>query len=273
MFDSPFVSYWNPTVDTAAASSMLSIDSLEMSQEVPSFITSGFNGVISPMIRVTHEVLVGWNLIILALVLLLVVVNKQLYPRQFRQILSVPGGPAHTNQLLREWSPMRSFLGFSFMITYIVVIALFVQKTCVIMSRDVARFNDFKVFAIISGFCAAWVLLRFLILSLAGWLFRQKEIVVRQTTVQISVYTLTFLLIQPVLWIILYIPNTIFVWIGIGLLFIAALMRFVIEMIETRVAVKMPPLYIFLYLCSLEIVPLLVLVVAGMRYFVQSAVI
>ena len=87
--------------------------------EVSSFITSGFEGVISPMVRVTHEVLSGWNLIVLAAVLLLVVINKQLYPRQFRQLLSVPGGVAHTNQLLREWTPTRSFIGFSFLISYI----------------------------------------------------------------------------------------------------------------------------------------------------------
>ena len=103
--------------------------------EVSSFITSGFEGVISPMVRVTHEVLSGWNLIVLAAVLLLVVINKQLYPRQFRQLLSVPGGVAHTNQLLREWTPTRSFIGFSFLISYILVISLFVQKTCVIFRR------------------------------------------------------------------------------------------------------------------------------------------
>ena len=102
-------------------------------EEVSSFITSGFEGVISPMVRVTHEVLSGWNLIVLAAVLLLVVINKQLYPRQFRQLLSVPGGVAHTNQLLREWTPTRSFIGFSFLISYIVVIALFVQKTLVVL--------------------------------------------------------------------------------------------------------------------------------------------
>ena len=84
-------------------------------EEVSNFITSGFEGVISPMERVTHEVLSGWNLIILAAVLLLVVLNKQLYPRQFRQLLSVPGGVAHTNQLLREWTPTRSFIGYAFL--------------------------------------------------------------------------------------------------------------------------------------------------------------
>ena len=147
------------------------------------FITSGFEGVISPMVRVTHEVMAGWNLIVLAAVLLLVVINKQLYPRQFRQLLSVPGGVAHTNQLLREWTPTRSFIGFSFLIAYILVISLFIQKTCVVFSRDVLAYNSFHTFSIVCGCVAGWIIIRHLLLALMGWLFRQKELVTRQITV------------------------------------------------------------------------------------------
>ena len=203
--------------------------------EVSSFITSGFDGVISPMVRVTHEVLSGWNLIILAAVLLLVVVNKQLYPRQFRQLLSVPGGVAHTNQLLREWTPTRSFIGFSFLIAYILVIALFVQKTCVIFSRDVLAYNSFNTFSVVCAFVAGWIILRHAILAFLGWLFRQKELVTRQITIELSSSTLCFFAIMPVMLLVLYMPYTIFVWIGIGILFVSSLMKLILEFVETRV--------------------------------------
>lgn len=241
-------------------------------EEVSSFITSGFEGVISPMVRVTHEVLSGWNLIVLAAVLLLVVINKQLYPRQFRQLLSVPGGVAHTNQLLREWTPTRSFIGFSFMISYIVVIALFVQKTLVVFSRDVSAYNSFEVFSIVCACVAGWIILRHLILALMSWMFRQKDLVTRQITVDLSISTFCFMVIMPVTLLVLYIPNTIFVWIGIGILFVTALIKLFLEFVETRVFSKMPSLYIFLYFCTLEIVPLTLILVAGMRYFTHNTV-
>ena len=240
--------------------------------EGSSFITSGFEGVINPMVRVTHEVLVGWNLIILAAVLLLVVINKQFYPRQFRQLLSVPGGVAHTNQLLREWNPTSSFIGFTFIFSYIIVMALFVQKACVVFSRDVSSFNEFDTYATIVGLVAAWVIARLLILLLIGWLFKQREVVARQLTIQLSISTFSFLLIQPVLWLVLYIPNSIFVWIGIGILLLAALVRTFIEWNDTRVFTKMPSFYIFLYFCTLEIAPPVLLLVAGMRYFAHNPV-
>lgn len=240
--------------------------------EDSTFVTSGFEGIISPMERVTHEVLVGWNLVVLAAVLLLVVLNKQLYPRQFRQLLSVPGGASHTNQLLREWTPTSSFIGFSFTLAYITVIALFLQKAFVLLSNDVTEFNSFNVFGILCGIVAGWVTLRHLFLAFIGWLFRQKEVVQRQITVELSASTFCFLFLEVILLLVLYIPSSFFVWIGIGIIFVIALMKMLLDFNETRVFSKMPPLYIFLYFCTLEIAPLVLLLTAGMRYFTHNTV-
>ena len=240
--------------------------------EVSSFVTSGFNGVVSPMARITHDVLDGWNLIILAAVLLIVVINKQLYPRHFHQLLSVPGGVSHTNQLLREWTPTRSFIGFSFLASYIVVIALFLQKAFVIFSRDITQYNGFNFFLVVLAFVIGWVCVRYIILSIMGWLFRQKEVFHRQTAVDLSVSSYCSFIILFVLLLVLYIPNSIFVWVGIGILFVAALAKLILECIETRVYSKMPSFYIFLYFCTLEIIPLILLLAAGMRYVTNNTV-
>ena len=236
------------------------------------FITSGFGGVISPIVRDTHEVLAGWNLIVLAAVLLLVVLNKQLYPRQFRQLLSVPSGVAHTNQLLREWSPLRSFLGFAFLFSYIITVALFLQKATVIFSRDVDTYNGFGFFVRLCGYTAGWLLLRYLVLVFIGWLFRQREVVTRQITGDLSVSTYCFLLLMLILLLVLYIPNTIFVRVGLAVLVAAAVARFFIGIVDTRVFLKMPSFYIFLYFCTLEIAPIVLLLTAGMRFFATNTV-
>ena len=239
---------------------------------VPSFIDTGFEGAVMPMPRASYDVLQGWELIILGLVLLMVVLNKQLYPRPFRQIFQVPAGASNTNQLLREWSPMNSFLGITFIIVYIVVVALFVQKSFVVLSRDVSKYNSFRVYGIVLGCAAGWVLLRFAILYLFNWLFRTKDTVDRQVAVQLSVSTMCFIAMQPVLWLLLYNPYSAYVWVGIGILAIAALMRLVLEIIETRVSVKLSSFYIFLYFCTLEIAPGVLLLTAGLRYFSQGSV-
>lgn len=239
---------------------------------VPSFITTGFDGVINPLPRVSHEVMLGWNLAIMACALLLVAINKQIFPRQFRQVLSVPKGVSQTNQLLREWTPTRSFMGLSLLVAYVAIIALFVQKSFVVMSRDVVRFNGFGVYSAICGLVAAWLSLRIMMVYVMEWLFHLKDIAERQMTVYISVSTLCFLVMQPIILLLLYNPYSILVWTGVGLLVICALMRFAIGFIETRVSTKLPSFYIFLYLCSLEILPLALLLVGGVRYFTQGSV-
>ena len=275
----PDIFYHNPFVDTIQTVESAQVvdtiqvaDTLASDNVVPSFITSGFHGTINPMPRMNYEILQGWNLALLGLLLLLVVINKQLYPRQFRQVLSVPGGVAHTNQLLREWNPKRSFLCVSFTLGYILLLALFVQKSCVVLSHDVLKYNSLRVYGIFGAAVAGWVLLRYFILHFVNWLFDARDTVDRQMAVQFSVSIFTFFAMVPVTLLLLYNPTKFFVWAGVGVLGLAALVRLVIGIVETRVSTKIPTFYIFLYLCALEIAPVATLVTAGLRYFSHGSV-
>lgn len=239
---------------------------------VPSFIDSGFEGSILPIPRISYDVLQGWELAVLAVVLLFVVLNKQLYPRQFRQILQVPAGVSQTNQLLREWSPVNSFLGITFVVMYVISVALFIQKSCVILSRDAVQYNSFRVFDSVLGWTIAWVVARYVVLYLFNWLFKAKDTVDRQVTVQLCASTVCMIALQPVLWILLYNPYSAFVWVGVGVLALGMLLRFYLQIKETRVSSKAPVFYIFLYFCTLEIVPGALLLTAGLRFFSHGSV-
>ena len=265
--------YHNPFVETVQpVDTVQVVDTMACDSVVPSFITSGFGGNITPMPRMTYDIVQGWNLAILGVMLLLIVVNRQLYPRQFRQILSVSGGVARTNQLLREWNPVRSFLGASFTLGYVILMTLFVQKSCVILSRDILQYNNIKVFGIICAAVAGWVLVRYLLLHFVNWLFETRDTVDRQMAVQVSASILTLIVMVPMLLLLLYNPTSLFVWVGFAILGVAAILRFIIGIIETRVSTKIPAFYIFLYFCALEIAPFATLVTAGIRYFSKGSV-
>ena len=271
-YQSPFAGNAQSADIVPVADSANLVDTLVHDSVVPSFITQGFRGTLSPLPRMNYEILQGWNLALLGFMLLLVVVNKQLYPRQFRQILSVPEGVAHTNQLLREWNPVRSFLCTSFTLGYILLLALFVQKSCVVLSHDVIQYNGLNVYGILCAATAGWVVLRYLMVALVNWLFDTHETVDRQMTVQYSISILTFFAMVPVTLLLLYNPTKYFIWMGIAILCLAAFLRVVYGVVETRVSTKMPAFYIFLYFCALEIAPVATLVTAGLRYFDYGSV-
>lgn len=269
----PFISYENPFLGVSQAiDTVRVVDTMPCDSVVPSFITSGFGGTITPMPRVTYEVMSGWNLVLLGIVLLLIVLNKQLYPRQFRQALEVPKGVAHTNQLLREWNPARSFLGQSFFVAYILVMALFAQKSFVVLSRDVLQYNSLRMFGIISSCVICWMGLRFGMLYFINWIFDTKEAVSRQMAVQLSVSSLSLIIMLPLLLVLLYNPYSMFVWMGFAIMVLVAVLRFVLEIIETRISTKMPSFYIFSYFCTLEIAPITILLMAVYRYYFNGTV-
>ena len=269
----PDIFYHVPYFESAQAADTVSVaDTLVCNDEATTFVTEGFGRAVVPVLRATYDVLQGWDLAIIALALLLVVLNKQLFPRQFRQVLSVPGGVAHTNQLLREWSPMRSFLGVSLVLAYILVLSVFVQKSVVVVTRDIQHYNSLADFAVIASCVAGWVLLRHMALRFVNWMLDTNEAVNRQLAVQLALSILTLLLMLPVVLLLLYNPYSMFVRIGVGIIVVSALARFVYGFVETRVAIKTPSLFIFLYFCALEIAPMALLLTACMRYISHGSV-
>ena len=269
----PDIFYHVPYFESAQAADTVSVaDTLVCNDEATTFVTEGFGRAVVPLLRSTYDVLQGWDLAIIALALLLVVLNKQLFPRQFRQVLSVPGGVAHTNQLLREWSPMRSFLGVSLVLAYILVLSVFVQKSVVVVTCDIQHYNSLSDFAVIASCVAGWVLLRHMALRFVNWMLDTNEAVNRQLAVQLALSILTLLLMLPVVLLLLYNPYSMFVRIGVGIIVVSALARFVYGFVETRVAIKTPSLFIFLYFCALEIAPMALLLTACMRYISHGSV-
>ena len=101
---------------------------------------------------------------------------------------------------------------------------------------------------------------------------RTQDGIAREGSVELSASTFCFLILEIILLLVLYLPNSIFVWIGIGIIFATALMKLLLDFNETRLFSKMPTFYIFLYFCTLEIAPLLLFLVAGMRYFTHNTV-
>ena len=230
----------------------------------PSFITDGFNKVIEPLQRHSSDVLNGWELAILAGVLLLIIVNKRLYPRQFTQIFSVFRGTSQTNQLLREWTPIQSFINFSLELCFALVFSMFVQKSVVVLSFS-NEYNTFPVYLVITLIVVAVTILRYIIMSLVEKIFDQHDVFDRQSAVDLAVKTVLLSVMTPMVLLLLYNPYSPFVLTGIGIILAGMLLRSVYEFIETRVFSKISSFYIFLYLCALETIPITVVVVACYR--------
>ena len=231
---------------------------------VPSFLTEGFNKVIEPLQRHTNDVLNGWELAVLAAVLLLVIANKRIYPRQFSQIFSVFRGTSQTNQLLREWTPIQSFINFSLQLSFILVLSLFVQKSIVVLTFS-NQYNTFNAYLLILLAATTITILRYVVMFLVEKIFNQHDVFDRQTAIDLAVKTVALAAMTPLVLLLLYNPYSPFVMTGVAFMLLAMLLRSVYEFVETRVFSKISSFYIFLYLCALETTPILMVMVACYR--------
>lgn len=213
---------------------------------------------IIPLERMAPDAFPLWILLLLAFLLVVLVVDKSVYPRQFRQILSVPAGVSATNQLLREWTPWRSWVGTTILLSHLLIVTLFFMRGVCVLTDGVLPMEDFSSFVVVLASFAGWILLRYCGIALVGWLFKNKDMVVRQLAVHISLSAIMVILLVPFVLVLLYNPYTTMVWIGVSIIALLMVVRIWNEMVEIKVVSKYPMFYIFFYLCTLEIIPIMV---------------
>lgn len=209
-----------------------------------------------------HEKLemADWNIGLVALVLLLIVMSKTLFPRRFRQLSGAIFGSNYLNQLLREWNPFQSLMGIFFILAYVVVFGLYLQRLLIYFAGgDQTLASPFAFFALAAG-VGAFLLLRMLFVNFFAFLFRTKEVSMRYLTNQVSYFMITALLLLPILFVLIYNPFKSVFYMSILLVMALLVFRFYRSFIVGLSNRRFSILYLFLYLCALEIVPFLLLI-------------
>jgi MFS family permease len=218
---------------------------------------------IVPLERMLHEGSSLWYSLVMFFVFLLLVLARQAWPRKFSQTLLAVSGNNHLNQLLREWSPMKHPLGMLYALSYLMMFSLFIFEIIVyIKPQAPGMYSDVFFFFIILAVVLVVLVFKFVIVSALSVLFRTQLVTQAYLANQLSFMLLGTLIFFPFLMILLYNPGATIL--GIAFVFVSSLMiyrlirSFFVSLSERPFGL----LYLFLYLCALEIVPLLLLVKA-----------
>ncbi len=262
----------------------LSANDGNTAQAVPAFMPDARGNIVgykqdgsakAPMIRFVSEKpvkeirliprhekseMADWNIGLVAMVLLLIVMTKTLFPRRFRQLSGAIFGSNYLNQLLREWHPFQSLMGVFFILAYIVVFGLYLQRLLIYFAgSDQTLTSPFTFFALAAG-VGAFLLLRILLVNFFAFLFRTQEVSIRYLTNQVSYFMITALLLLPILFVLIYNPFKSVFYASILLVLALLVFRFYRSFIVGLSNRRFSVLYLFLYLCALEIVPFLLLI-------------
>lgn len=191
------------------------------------------------------------------------------YRRRFRQILMAPYSKRFLNQLVRDGDLFSERISLAMGFIYLITTSLFLyQLNELILVRDATGlFQGFSLFTLITIFLLGFWLLKIGLIRFLSLIFRTSQ-TSREYILNILIFNiLTGIFLLPLLVFTVYLKCVIFLWICVILFVLFFIFRLIRGFLIGISMTKFSSVFLFVYLCSLEILPLVVLIKVVLRYY------
>ena len=222
------------------------------------FITETSGQYEGPIEREVSYVSAAWNFVILFVVMAFMVLNKFLSQQRFSTVISMPFQNGGGDKVMRENPSFFNLASFSVIVSFILMLSLFVQKIFVVYGGNRILHDNFDFFIEVATCVAAVFVFNYLITSFYSWLFKTDALVHFHFAFHVSAMTTCNLFFVPIILLLFFHPYRIFLIITLIMLGVFFIITFVKLLIEVRMLSKLNFVNIFLYLCTIEILPILV---------------
>lgn len=202
-----------------------------------------------------------WMSAILILCTILLIVARKLNYKKFNQIFQSFFSIRFFNHTIREGNILKERISTTFFIIYTLSFSLFIIHINRLLIKssllEKSSFYEYcQVFLVIN----VLFFLKIIILKIIGNIFQTKEITSNYILNSFLSKAVWGLVLIPVLIISIYFNELFVVYIGLGLLSVLLVNRGVRGIIIGADNRKFSILYYFLYLCTLEILPVVLLI-------------
>lgn len=181
------------------------------------------------------------------------------YPRRFTQFFRAVVSTKGLHSLMREWGPMN-VLSVVFSLMHTIGFAIFIYAGSAVLGAPLNFTGNWVIdLSILSAITTFVVYGKYVTIVILAWLFQLRDSGRRYLANQIVFSFIFSLMLFPILLSIIYNPSVPALLTSAALLALLHVFRllrsFAIGLSERHI----PLLYLFLYLCTLEIVPLVLL--------------
>lgn len=235
-------------------------------------VTENVATTLEPNLRVVEYISPSWNFIVVFAAIILMLFNKQLFTQRFRMMLSVLSMSSDCDRMTREWNPIVSVNGLTVFISYVALLALVVQKIILVFSKNIILYSGFGFYMDVCVFIMAFMIIQYLIVTLYGWLFGIEAATTHHEVAHLSTMTVLNIVMSFFGLIIIFYPIKIILIITSVIILIIMGIRIIKTFFEFQILSKMNLLNIFLYFCTLEIIPLSVAITMICRLVVTDCV-
>jgi hypothetical protein len=209
-----------------------------------------------------------WILGILLFSFILLAWIQVFYRKRLRLILMAPYSRRFLSQLVRDGDLFSERITLAAGFIYITTTALLLYQLYQLapVSEGIKIPDGFLLFALISISLLCFWTIKISLIRLLSVIFRTRQ-TTREYILNILIFNIiTGILMLPVLVLGIYLKSVIFLWICIIIFFFYFTFRFARGFLIGISITKFSYLFLFVYLCSLEILPLVVLVKLVLRY-------
>ena len=203
----------------------------------------------------------GWILGVILICLILIAWTHVFYSNRIRLMFKAPFSQRNVNQLLRDGNIMTERFTLTYSAVYILTFSLLLfEINRILVGFRFTHLNDMTIFGILNLFVIGYYVLKMCVIWFLGSVFKTRE-----TTLNYQLNLMILSMITgPVLLVFLipflFIPDIKLLYMSIMAAGILLLFRFVRGFFIGMSLTKFSYLFLFVYLCSLEILPVLILV-------------
>ncbi len=202
----------------------------------------------------------------------LIALARIIFPRYFVNMFSLLFQTSYRQKQAIEQLTNNKISSFMLNIVFIVSLAIYV--TLIFDKNQYVSFN----FWILFGYCVAALTIiyvfKFVFLHFMGWIFNTEDAMESYSFVVFLSNKIVAIMLLPFIYVLAFTGGEIArvsLVITYFLLGIALFYRFFIVMSSLRTTLKVNPLHFFLYLCGVEILPLLLIYKAVVN-FIQTSI-
>ena len=222
------------------------------------FVTETSRQYEGPKEREVTYISAAWNFMILFVVLIFMVLNKFLSHQKLASVISMPFHNAG-ERVMRESPSIFNFASFSVIISFVLMLSLFIQKIFVVYGGSRLIHDNFSFFIDIVISVSALFVFNYLITFFFGWLFKTDSLIHFHFSFNVSSMATCNLLLMPIILLLFFHPYKIFLIFTLIIIGLFYIITFGKILMEVRMLSKLNFVNIFLYLCTIEILPILVI--------------
>jgi len=213
-----------------------------------------------PMV-IDHQA-TNWITIVFLACLFIFAWIQATYPKRLSQILRAVAQPHHVNQLERDGNIFKERIALGLGLNYYLITSIFIFQIISAFGVLPAGLNNLTLTTIIFAGLFAYQLLKSVVIHGTGIIFNTGEYA-RQYQLIILIFNYMIgIVLFPVVVIAFYWNNPDFLIAGITIISMSLLYRFVRGFLTGQDNKSYNLFYLFLYLCTLEILPLMLIYIA-----------